>query len=270
MPETHRRHYQEEPWASTRRREASTAGTFLFELAAIGIGTSTFAACAGAAAARQRPGTGDCRHGRGSRGASQYQLIGLQLYTVRDQLQTDFEGTVEKIAQIGYKNLEFAGYYNRTSRAGARAARPARPRLAERARRRAAHAARIPPRRSRSAKTIGQDYITLPSYNFGREGVEGWRKGVAEFNTWGAMCRDAGIKLAFHNHACEFAPLDGDDRLRRAREGTRSRSSSTSSSISTGRSSPSQDPLGAVREVSRPLRDVARQGPAGHRTARRA
>ena len=61
----------------------------------------------------------------------------------------------------------------------------------------------------KSATIIGQHYITLPSYNFGREGVAGWKKGVAEFNTWGKMCRDAGMKLAFHNHSMEFAALDG-------------------------------------------------------------
>jgi sugar phosphate isomerase/epimerase len=60
----------------------------------------------------------------------------------------------------------------------------------------------------KAAKTIGQDYITMPSYSFGKD-LAGWRKGVAEFNQWGAMCRDAGLKLAYHNHNFEFAPLDG-------------------------------------------------------------
>ena len=135
-------------------------------------------------------------------------MIGLQLYTVRDLLEKDFEGTIERVAQIGYKNLEFAGYYNHTpeqvralldrlqlvstsSHIGSQLIRQDA-------------AAQI-----RAAKTIGQDYITIPSYNFGREGAAGWRKGVAEFNQWGAMCRDAGIKLAYHNHAAEFAPLEG-------------------------------------------------------------
>ena len=40
--------------------------------------------------------------------------IGLQLYTVADQLRTDFEGTIEKVAQIGYQQVEFAGYSNKT------------------------------------------------------------------------------------------------------------------------------------------------------------
>src|ERR1700676_2654114 len=37
--------------------------------------------------------------------------IGLQLYTVRDLMKSDFDGTIAKAAQIGYKNVEFAGYF---------------------------------------------------------------------------------------------------------------------------------------------------------------
>jgi sugar phosphate isomerase/epimerase len=170
--------------------------TFLFELAAIGVGTAAMAACARAGVTS------------GARSAASIDMAGLQMYTVRDQLQADFEGTVEKIARIGYKNLEFAGYYNRTPeqvralldrlQVFSRSAHIGAPLMRQDA------AAQI-----RAAKTIGQEYITLPSYNFGREGLVGWRKGVAEFNQWGKMCRDAGLKLAYHNHAAEFAPLEG-------------------------------------------------------------
>jgi sugar phosphate isomerase/epimerase len=174
--------------------------TFLFQLAAMTAGGSLLASCA-------RAGVGTSTAAAATRGATSPNMIGLQLYTVRDQLQTDFEGTLAKVAQIGYKNMEFAGYYNRTpeqvratldklglvstsSHIGA-------PLLRQDA------AGQI-----KAAKTIGQDYITLPSYSFGKD-LAGWRKGVAEFNQWGAMCRDAGLKLAYHNHNFEFAPLDG-------------------------------------------------------------
>ena len=38
--------------------------------------------------------------------------VGLQLYTVRDAMKSDFEGTIAKVAQIGYKEVEFAGYFD--------------------------------------------------------------------------------------------------------------------------------------------------------------
>src|ERR687883_574939 len=39
--------------------------------------------------------------------------IGLQLYTVRNEMQKDFEGTLKQVAEIGYREVEFAGYFNR-------------------------------------------------------------------------------------------------------------------------------------------------------------
>jgi len=41
--------------------------------------------------------------------------VGVQLYTVRDLMKDDFEGTIAKVAQIGYKEVEFAGYFGRTA-----------------------------------------------------------------------------------------------------------------------------------------------------------
>src|SRR5882672_644187 len=38
--------------------------------------------------------------------------IGVQLYTVRDAMKTDFEGTIAKVAATGYQEVEFAGYFD--------------------------------------------------------------------------------------------------------------------------------------------------------------
>jgi len=38
--------------------------------------------------------------------------IGLQLYTVRDAMKTDFDGTLAKVAATGYREVEFAGYFD--------------------------------------------------------------------------------------------------------------------------------------------------------------
>lgn len=40
--------------------------------------------------------------------------VGLQLYTVREQLEQDFEGTLRKVAALGYQGVEFAGFYGRS------------------------------------------------------------------------------------------------------------------------------------------------------------
>jgi len=42
------------------------------------------------------------------------QPIGLQLYTVRNLMKTDFDGTIAGVAKVGYKEVEFAGYDKKT------------------------------------------------------------------------------------------------------------------------------------------------------------
>src|SRR3984885_16035776 len=42
--------------------------------------------------------------------------IGLQLYTVRAALEADFDGTLARVAAIGYREVEFAGYLGHSSR----------------------------------------------------------------------------------------------------------------------------------------------------------
>jgi sugar phosphate isomerase/epimerase len=40
--------------------------------------------------------------------------IGLQLYSVRHELDDDFEGTIARLAEMGYEGVEFADYHNLT------------------------------------------------------------------------------------------------------------------------------------------------------------
>jgi sugar phosphate isomerase/epimerase len=136
--------------------------------------------------------------------------IGVQLYTVRDLLQQDFEGTIERVARIGYKEVEFAGYYNRPPEQ----VRALLDRLGITAP--SSHIAANLLRRDMAgqialAKTIGHRYITMPSYPVSRTGtrLEAWKAAAAEFNGWGAACRDAGLRFAYHNHNAELSPIDG-------------------------------------------------------------
>ena len=54
--------------------------------------------------------------GGSSRAAETHHItkVGLQLYTVRDLMQKDFDGTIARVAQTGYTEVEFAGYFGRT------------------------------------------------------------------------------------------------------------------------------------------------------------
>src|SRR5437016_14471825 len=64
----------------------------------------------------------------------QIDRIGLQLYTVRDAMKTDFEDTIAKVAATGYKEVEF-GLFRAFAARRSRASRQKRPRLSFRPRR---------------------------------------------------------------------------------------------------------------------------------------
>jgi sugar phosphate isomerase/epimerase len=42
--------------------------------------------------------------------------LGVQLYSVRDQCKMDLPGTIAQVSKIGYKGVEFAGYYDRSAK----------------------------------------------------------------------------------------------------------------------------------------------------------
>src|SRR5947199_4177627 len=46
--------------------------------------------------------------------AASIRRFGAQLYTVRTELEKDFEGTLAQVAAAGYAEVEFAGYFNHT------------------------------------------------------------------------------------------------------------------------------------------------------------
>jgi sugar phosphate isomerase/epimerase len=136
--------------------------------------------------------------------------VGVQLYTVRDEMQKDVAATLARVARIGYKEVEFAGYFNRT---------PADIRALLDADGLTSPSAHIPLQALRSnlqgtidaAKVIGHQYITLPWLDEASRGtrVDNWRDLAHEMNTIGGKLRDQGLKLAYHHHDFEFNPVEG-------------------------------------------------------------
>ena len=135
--------------------------------------------------------------------------IGIQLYTVRDQFSRDPEGTLARLAQIGFKQVEFAGYppgsaqdvrkmLDRhgltapSSHAGLRAVDDTWERALE------------------FAAAVGQRFITVPSFGGNdRRTLDGIKRVAARFNQAGDAARKHGLTFAYHNHDFEFAPVEG-------------------------------------------------------------
>ena len=136
--------------------------------------------------------------------------IGLQLYTVRRQMKHDLEGTLAKVAEIGYREVEFAGYFDH----------PAKDIKAMLDRHGlAAPSAHVDystlgdkwAQTLADAKTIGHSYIVCPSIpkNVAGGHADGWKQAAQALNRAGEASEAAGIQLAFHNHTDEFKPVDG-------------------------------------------------------------
>jgi sugar phosphate isomerase/epimerase len=135
--------------------------------------------------------------------------IGLQLYTVRDQMAKDFEGTIAKVAATGYKETEFAGYFKRT---------PQQVKAALERNGLTAPSAHIPvedlraklPEVIEAARVIGHQYIVNPWINEEDRGsLDKWKKMAEFFNETGRKVKEAGLQFAHHNHDFEFKPTDG-------------------------------------------------------------
>jgi len=134
--------------------------------------------------------------------------VGLQLYTVRDQMKADFEGTLARVAEIGYKEVEFAGYFDH-SPADVRAILARHGLSAP-----STHIGDISPEAWKAsldaAHTIGHEYIVVPWIpQEKRMTLDGWKQVAGDFNRAAAAARDAGIQFAYHNHDFEFPKVDG-------------------------------------------------------------
>lgn len=127
--------------------------------------------------------------------------VGLQLYTVRDYLERDFVGTLRRVAEIGYHNLEFAGYGGMSAKELRSVADDLGLRLVS------THVMVLhdPERQLEYAKEAGFSYVVCPwlpeelrptgdSYtDVGRR--------LAEI---GGRARALGLTFCYHNHAFEF------------------------------------------------------------------
>ena len=134
--------------------------------------------------------------------------VGLQLYTVRDQMKADFESTLARVAEIGYKEVEFAGYFDH-SPADVRAILARHGLSAP-----STHIGDISPEAWKAsldaAHTIGHEYIVVPWIpQEKRMTLDGWKQVAGDFNRAAAAARDAGIQFAYHNHDFEFPKVDG-------------------------------------------------------------
>jgi sugar phosphate isomerase/epimerase len=135
--------------------------------------------------------------------------IALQLYTVRRLARSDVAGTLHAVAAAGYRAVEVAGIPE--------SSQPELSRLLADAGLTAIAAHRgLESLRASLEDTadwldgLGCRRVVVPSLpEDERSTADGVRRLARELNDRAARLRERGITLGYHNHAAEFAPLDG-------------------------------------------------------------
>ena len=135
--------------------------------------------------------------------------VGVQLYTVRAAMGKDVPGTLQAVAKLGYREVEFAGYFyyspadirhmlddtGLTSPSTHLGLDDVRERFDTIA---------------KTARAVGHRYLTVASLDMRDiKTLDDWKKIADIFNEAGQRAQGAGLRFAYHNHAIEFAPVDG-------------------------------------------------------------
>ena len=142
--------------------------------------------------------------------------VGIQIYTIRDAIAADLEGSLEKVAEMGYKNLELASYsdgkfYGKspsefkslldglglTAVSGHTVVEAKSEGMSKSQEMADAHA------------ELGVEFCVHPWVQEEDRNVEKYKQFCEDWNSIGEVMKNVGIQFAYHNHNFEFADLDG-------------------------------------------------------------
>ncbi|MBN1936018.1 MAG: sugar phosphate isomerase/epimerase [Anaerolineae bacterium] len=137
--------------------------------------------------------------------------IALQLYSIRHDCEQDLPGTLKAVAAMGYDGVEFAGYYG----CSAQELRKMLDDLGLRAA--GTHIGLNTLQGDQLAATVefnrvlGNKFLIVPGLpEERRSSRQAWLETAHLFNEIAASLADEGMYTGYHNHAIEFAPLDGE------------------------------------------------------------
>ncbi|QSF47145.1 sugar phosphate isomerase/epimerase family protein [Paenibacillus tianjinensis] len=132
--------------------------------------------------------------------------LGLQLYTLREELEQDFEGTLRKVAELGYAGVEFYHFFGRTAEeikgllqeTGLVALGAHRP-----------YDAMLNDTEQEISFNleIGNRNLIIPYLT---EEQRNWEEVVANFSIIGEKCKERGAVFSYHNHDFEFTQSFGE------------------------------------------------------------
>jgi sugar phosphate isomerase/epimerase len=146
------------------------------------------------------------------------ELVGVQLYSVRDDMKADALGTLKKLAAIGYKHVEHAGYANRKfynytatefkkilNDLGMDMPSGHTVMRAEHWKTDANDFTDEWKNTVEDAAVVGQQIVISPWLDESlRTDYDGLLKFLEVFNKCGELCKKSGMRFGYHNHDFEF------------------------------------------------------------------
>jgi sugar phosphate isomerase/epimerase len=138
--------------------------------------------------------------------------IGLELYSVREALKQDLEGTVRAVAKLGYQCVEFYAPYFEWTEAQTKQIRKLLDDLGIRCYSTHNDEKYFSPENISRARDknliLGCKYMVM-AYSEPNKGLDGWRAIADELNTAADVLAPSGLKTGYHNHQAEWKPVDG-------------------------------------------------------------
>ncbi|TNE63617.1 MAG: sugar phosphate isomerase/epimerase [Alphaproteobacteria bacterium] len=134
--------------------------------------------------------------------------VGIQLYTVRWQMEENMPGTLEALAGLGYGEVEFAGYFEHS---------PAEVKKMLADAGLAAPSTHLPIEMFENnldqviefAHGVGHKYLVMPWLREDQRTADIFKSVAETLNKAGEKAKSAGLAVAYHNHDFEFDALDG-------------------------------------------------------------
>ena len=132
--------------------------------------------------------------------------IGIQLYSLRDEMEKDMDATLKAVAEMGYDCVEFAGYYDHTAQeVKAMCEKYGLEPISVHQR----HDVFLEDAENAVdyLKTLGIKYCAIPWLS---EWETNYDKNISEIKQAGKLLKDNGIQLLYHNHDFELTQMHGD------------------------------------------------------------
>lgn len=144
--------------------------------------------------------------------------IGLELYSVRDELARDLPNTLRAVAKMGYEVVEFYAPYFAWKFSYAKEVRTLMDDLGLRCYSTHNNFESFTPGGTMAKaielnQILGTRFLILASEPGDTKGVEGWKQLCDRLTAAAEQFKPHGLSAGFHNHGSEWAKLDGDQRI---------------------------------------------------------